>query len=150
MRKKLRSYTDFSVSDLTLTTLRTDLQFVKVLPHVLRFATDANVPVSQCVSEVAACITNPSFYGKLGMKGDEEFGEVVAYVCGYALSTTEFIITQAYSTHPLSSLPLYTSFEEDLRKRGYTKLLMHTSHPPRLFSRYGFKIEKWLMTKTIT
>ncbi len=127
--------------------LETDEQFIQLLPLVMAFSLKTGMPLYHHIKEVAESITNPIYLTQIGV---DEKGSPVRYLCGYHLNQVDFILTQGFcQDDPSLSMLAYKVFEEELFKRGVKKIVMMTYLNPRVFRKFGFKFERFLLTKEL-
>ena len=132
---------------ITAKLLDTDIEFINLIKLIAAYSVKVGVPFWQNVHEVVSTFITPLYITVVVYDGDEIDG----YVAGHFQSTNEFIFSQAYH-HPRpgseykGDLP-YVFFEKEAQRRGATKLLLLTSLPVEVFEKYGFKFEKFLLTK---
>lgn len=85
----------------------------------------------------------------LTLLAKSDLGVVVAYISGYFIAQRDFLITQGFSEDSKVSATLLTLFEKKVEESGGTRLLLHTKLRERVFRKYGFKLERYLLTKWI-
>jgi hypothetical protein len=132
-------------AEIKLRFLSTDQEFRELISLVEAFADATKTPFWQHTQEVAAAMTNPNMIVVIA----ECEGRIVAYVCGYFMTATEFLITQAYSKRPEVTEMGMRMLEQRVKERGGKRMMCHTEHPPRLFRKFGFGLERYLLSKRL-
>lgn len=122
--------------------------FPLLLPYIERFAKDTDTPFHQHVNEVSASLMNDNVITIVG-KNDEKEGKIVAYLCGFYLNKTEFMMSQMYSEDPELTIVIGHFLDDHLRSVGIKKIIALFKHTPRTAERHGFKVERYVMTKNI-
>lgn len=126
--------------------LETDEEFLRLMPLVVEFSIRTKMPVYRHLREVASSVEESNF---LTMFWEME-GNPIKYACGYVMDGGDFMITQALMLgKPQESQKFYEEFEHWLKIRGVKRILLMTYHTPRVFSKYGFKVQRLLMSKDL-
>lgn len=133
-------------TDLTVEILKTDEDFEALLPLIKKVSSNIKTPFSQLVQEVSASVRNPPHLTLL-LKSKKE---IKAYLSGWMINQLEFYISQIFSRFPFHTKMLLEHLEKEVRKTGGEVLIGYSFYPERTFSRYGFVLERFLISKKIT
>ncbi len=130
--------------------MKKDEEFAELIPIVTKFSLETLTPLWQNVGEVASSFTNPSHRTLLVKACLDPLDKIVGYLHGYNLSSVEFMISQAYNKEGEEiGTAAFRVFEGVLRRDGFTKILCLIPFHPRAYEKYGFKFERYLVTKQI-
>ncbi len=122
--------------------------FSLLIPYIERFAKETDTPFHQHINEVSTSLMNDNVLTIVG-KDDEKEGKIVAYLCGFYLNKTEFMMSQMYSSDPELTKVIGHFLDDHLRSIGIKKIIALFKHDPRTAERHGFKVERYVMVKTI-
>lgn len=125
--------------------LESDEDFENLIPFIKAFSERAKVPFWQQLNEVSATFLNPEILVILGKRE----GKIIGYLCGMQFSGKEFMVTQIFSPLKETTSAMLTFMEEEVGKRGMVKVFGLSKHNPRIFEAYGFKIERYLISKDL-
>jgi hypothetical protein len=125
--------------------LTTEDELLKLLPLIRLFSEKTNMPCSLHIQEVCQALTTKTTLVLYSYNEVRPLG----YLCGYFINSTDFYISQALSLDGEPSHIGYEMFEEKVRELGAKKLLFLTHIPPEVFAKYGFKLERYLLTKEV-
>lgn len=126
--------------------IQTDEDLLNILPLVLKFArTYSDGPG---LWELLRDVCN-SIGGTTLCMCQLTDSQPTGYLCGYFLNPVDFVISQAYSENGKANGDTYKEFERVLIDRGVKRLMLYTNHEPQVFSRYGFKLRRYFMTKEV-
>ena len=123
-------------------------EFPGLLMLIKKFAETTDTAFHTHVYEVAGSLMNNNALTIVG-KDDEKPFPLVAYICGYIQNPEEFIMTQAYSEDAKLTPIIGDFFEEHLRSIKIKKVFTLFKHSPKLPQKYGYKIERYLMSKEL-
>lgn len=127
-----------------ITLLETDEEFEELLPLIKQFAIEASVPFWQQVNEVSGSLTNQNWLTIIANDDGP-----VAYLCGYYLSKSEFMVSQLYSKNPGVTKAVLLYLETYLKSVKVEKVIALFKHHPRTAERHGYKVERYVMTKSL-
>ena len=122
--------------------------FSALIPYIKKFAEETDTPFHQHINEVSASLMNDNVFTILG-KDDEKEGKIVAYLCGFYLNKTEFMMSQMYSEDPELTVVIGHFLDDHLHSFGIKRIVALFKHTPRTAERHGFKVERYLMAKNI-
>ena len=125
-----------------------DSDLALLLPRVVEFTTKSGSLLAKNLNEVVGATSEGGGVGAvvfMQLRDDN----CVGYVCGYFTCPGEFIISQALLPNPEFSQHYFSEVERELKKRGAQKLMLLTPHNPRLYRRYGFKFDRFLLVKEV-
>jgi hypothetical protein len=122
--------------------------FPLLIPYIEKFAKETDTPFHQHINEVSASLMNDNVITIIG-KDDEREGGIVAYLCGFYLNKTEFMVTQMYSHDPKLTKVIGHFLDDHLRSVGIKRIVILFKHNPRTAERLGFKVERYVMVKTL-
>ena len=123
-----------------------DLEFIKIMKLVAEFTQQTNTVFWRNVGEVGSSFTSPNHITLLYFAEEE----IVGYVHLAYLGKGEWIISQALHTQA-NDLKWIKEIEELLKEKGGTRILGYAlpTFPLRLIEKYGFKIERLIVSKNI-
>ena len=124
--------------------LETDHDFEDLLPIIKKFSVKAQVPLWQQVGEVSNSFVHENWLTLIG--GDPI---PIAYLCGYYLSKTEFMVSQLYSEDPEMTKAILSFLEAYLKSVKVEKIIALFKHHPRTAERHGYKVERYVMVKNL-
>ena len=127
-----------------ITLLETDEEFAELLPLIKQFSIKADVPFWQQVNEVSGAFTNQNWLTIVA--GDDG---PIAYLCGYYLSKSEFMVSQLYSKNPDVTKAILLHLETYLKSVKVEKIIALFKHHPRTAERHGYRVERYVMTKSL-
>jgi hypothetical protein len=119
--------------------------FEMLIPLIKKFSVKAQVPFWQQVNEVSNSFVHENWFTIIG--GDPI---PTAYLCGYYLSKTEFMVSQLYSEDPEMTKAILSFLESQLRLVKVEKIIALFKHHPRTAERHGYKVERYVMVKNIS
>lgn len=122
--------------------------FPLLIPLIERFAKDTDTPFHQHINEVSASLMNDNILTIVG-KNDEDGKGIVAYLCGSYLNKYEFMISQFYSKDSQITQVIGNFLDTHLINNGVKRILILSKQKPRTFEKYGFKVERYAMIKTL-
>ncbi len=125
--------------------LSTDEDFYSVLPLIVEFSKMTDSRLVNNMREVMECLFNERYLTAISQLEERVNG----YITGYFLNDVDVYLSQAYGKPPPFGEILWKMFEEKVISLGAKKILLHTIHPLRLFSRYGFGFERSLLSKKV-
>ena len=125
--------------------LESDQDFEYLIPLIRVFSERAKVPYWQQLNEVTSSFTNPAIFVFIG-KRDEK---IVGYLCGFLMSQREFMVSQIFSPLQEVTQKMINFMEEEMKKRNVEKIFGLSKPNPRVFERYGYKIERVLLSKQL-
>ncbi len=127
--------------------LKTEEEFLRLLPLIIEFSMRTRMPLSQHLLEVITSLSSSQYLTSFLREGDT----IIRYLCGYHLNTRgEFMITQALSKDsPDEGIFEYEMVELFLKEMGVKKILLQTHLNPLIFRKYGFQTERYLLSKEV-
>ncbi len=125
--------------------LSTDEDFYSVLPLIIEFSKVTNSRLVNNMREVMESLSNERYLTALSYLD----GKINGYVVGYFINDADVYLSQAYGKPPQFAVALWKMVEDKIISLGGKKLFLHTEHPPRLFRRYGFRLERYLLSKEV-
>lgn len=120
-----------------------EADLLKILPLLVELIGKSGAPLSTALQE----ISSPN---SLILIEEEEDGKVIGYLCGYPLNQREFYLSQAINKKSKVGRTFYKVYEDRVRAGGYQRMFCHTILNPRVFERYGFKLERYVLGKELT
>lgn len=129
-----------------VTYLESDQDLKELIFKIQLFSEETEVPFWQQLNEVTSSFTNPNIITLIGRVD----GKVQGYICGYFMNRRDFMVTQIYSTTESLTKILYLKLESDLKGKGVVKIFGMSKPHPRVFEKYGFKHERYVISKDIT
>jgi len=122
--------------------------FPGLLMLIKKFAETTDTPFHLHVNEVSSSLLGDKLITIVG-KDDEKPFPFIAYLCGFKMEGNEFMISQVYSEDPLLT-PVFGNFLEDhLRSLGVKKIFGLFKPIPKAAEKYGYKLERYLMSKEL-
>ncbi len=125
--------------------LESDQDLDQLIPLVKMFSKSTRVSFWQQLAEVTATYANPGIFVLLG----KDSGRIVGYLCGYFLNQREFYVSQLFSPSSDLTQAIHDFLVKELQKRKVGKILALSKHDPRWLEKYGFKMERILMSKQL-
>ena len=126
--------------------LEKDEDFIRLIPLVMELSLKTETTLHQHLFEVTASLRGEEYICLIRKRE----GEITSYVCGKFMERWTFMITQALSHEsPDVSMLIYQKLETFLHNQGVSCILMMTKLPPRVFKRYGFRVERLLLRKDL-
>ena len=124
--------------------LETDMEFIQLVPLIAGFSQKTATLFWKNIHEVSATFL---FEKTITVFCKEE--KMVGYICGYFIISDTFLIAQAYSMDPKISPEGYKMMEDCAKGLGARKILMFTQFEPKVFERFGFHFDRFLLTKEV-
>lgn len=122
--------------------------FPGLLMLIKKFSESTDTPFHLHVNEVSASLLGDKLITIIG-KDDEKPFPLVAYLCGFKMEGDEFMMSQMYSEDPSLTPVIGDFFEEHLRSLHIKKVFALFKRHPRVAERYGYKVERYLMSKEL-
>lgn len=123
-------------------------EFPGLLLLIKKFADQTETPFHNHINEVSSSLMNDKVITIIG-KDDEKDFPLVAYLCGFFMNKDEFMMSQMYSEDPLLTPIIGDFFEQHLKSLNIKKVFALFKYTPRVAEKYGYKIERYLMSKQL-
>lgn len=123
-------------------------EFPGLLMLIKKFSESTDTPFHLHVNEVSSSLLGDKIITIVG-KDDEKPFPLVAYLCGFKMEGDEFMLSQIYSEDPSLTPVIGDFFEEHLRSIGKKKVFALFKPHHRAAEKYGYKLERYLMSKII-
>jgi len=118
-------------------------------PLIKKMAKLSKFPFSQLLYEVLMSLRDPNYVTFLCRDGNE----IKGYATGYLYNAEEFYLSQGMKTFSEKNYDLIKTFfdfiETYLSGKGLKRILGLSIPPPAVFERYGFKLQRYLISKDI-
>jgi hypothetical protein len=125
--------------------LLTDEDFFSLIPLIGEFSKLTNTRLVNNLREVMEGLWNERYLTVISCLD----GQPKGYITGYFINDADFYVSQGYGKPPPFGVEVWGLLEEKVISLGGKKMLLHTEHSPRVFSRYGLKEERVLLSKEV-
>ena len=122
-------------------TVATDNDLKQIIHLIALLSEEQETPFSLLLSEI-------SVKGALTIMCHNEV-RPLAYISGYLVNPETFYVSQIYSLDPICTKQLYETLEEKVKEMKVTKITAYTKLHPRVFRRWGFEVERYIVTKEV-
>ena len=129
----------------TINFLSSDADFALLIPLIAEFATKTGNPLWQHFQEVCSVFSSDRTTVIIAKDGERAIG----YLCGYFIDNTNFFICQILSKDPSMTKVMFSTLEKKGADCGGKRIFGYTKAPTKAFSRYGFKFDRYLMSKEV-
>lgn len=126
--------------------LETDTEFVLLLPLIAKFSLDTGSLMWKNVKEVTSNFSTTENVTWIFL---DEFGGVEGYVHGIYISNKEFHISQCYHYKKEGNIEAFEKICKQIKKDGVIKVIILTTLNPKIFEKYGLRLERFLLSKEI-
>ena len=122
--------------------------FPALLMLIKKFSETTDTPFHVHVNEVSQSLMGEKVITIIGKDDEKEF-PLVAYLNGFKMDTGEFMLSQMYSEDPTLTPIIGDFLDEHLLSIGVTKIFALFKHLPRAAEKYGFQLDRYLISKVI-
>ncbi len=125
--------------------MKEDVEFIQLVPLIAEFSQKSATPFWKNIGEVCGAFQSKRTLVLL-MKID---GMIKGYACGYFVSPGEFLFVQTISLDLTHTREGFEIMEKRAIEMGAKRLLMLTLVEPKVFERFGFTLDRFLLTKFV-
>lgn len=119
-------------------------------PMIKKMSTQLSVPFLQLLNEVMLSYHDPTYITFISKRD----GVITSYFVGYFVTGGTFYFTQGMknveSNPPENATAVLKFMLSFLKEKGVEKITFHSLPEPSVLGKYGFKVERYLMSMSLT
>lgn len=123
--------------------------FPGLLLLIKKFSDSTETPFHLHVNEVSASLMEDRVITLVG-KDDEKDFPLVTYLCGFFMNKDEFMVSQLYSEDSTLTRVVDDFLDRHLKSCKIKQIVGLSKPDPKIFERYGYKVERYLIVKQLT